>query len=129
MISIRQLRYFEALATTLHFGRAAEMVHVSQPALSAQIMEMEKHLGVKLLERTRSNTLLTDKGHEVLKHARTVLSAVDRLEEAARRSSGSSAVMSVWMKPGATTLAVIPRPPSSREIERATPMRPDLLAA
>lgn len=89
MISIRQLRYFEALATTLHFGRAAEIVHVSQPALSAQIMEMEKHLGVKLLERTRASTLLTDKGHEVLKHARTVLAAVDRLEEAARQSSGT----------------------------------------
>lgn len=89
MISIRQLRYFEALATTLHFGRAAEIVHVSQPALSAQIMEMEKHLGVRLLERTRASTLLTDKGHEVLKHARTVLAAVDRLEEAARQSSGT----------------------------------------
>lgn len=89
MITIRQMRYFEALAATLHFGRAAEMVHVSQPALSAQIMEMEKHLGVKLVERTRSNTLLTDKGHEILAHARTVLAAVDRLEEAARRSSGT----------------------------------------
>lgn len=89
MISIRQLRYFEALATTLHFGKAAEMVHISQPALSAQIMEMEKHLGVKLVERTRSSTLLTDKGQEVLSHARTVLAAVDRLEEAARRSSGT----------------------------------------
>jgi LysR family hydrogen peroxide-inducible transcriptional activator len=44
---------------------------------------------VKLLERTRASTLLTDKGHEVLKHARTVLAAVDRLEEAARQSSGT----------------------------------------
>lgn len=89
MITIRQLRYFEALATTLHFGRAAEMVHISQPALSAQIMEMEKHLGVRLIERTRSGTLLTDKGQEILSHARTVLAAVDRLEEAARQSSGT----------------------------------------
>lgn len=89
MISTRQLRYFEALATTLHFGKAAEMVHVSQPALSAQIMEMERYLGVKLVERTRSSTLLTAKGEEVLQHARTVLAALDRLEEAARRSSGT----------------------------------------
>ena len=89
MISTRQLRYFEALATTLHFGKAAEMVHVSQPALSAQIMEMERYLGVKLVERTRSSTLLTDKGEEVLQHARTVLAALDQLEEAARRSSGT----------------------------------------
>ena len=56
MISIRQLRYFEALATTLHFGKAAEMVHISQPALSAQIMEMEKHLGVKLVVRAWLST-------------------------------------------------------------------------
>lgn len=89
MISFRQMRYFEALATTLHFGRAAEMVHVSQPALSAQIMEMERHLGVKLVERTRGSTLLTNKGQEVLNHVRTVLAAVDQLEEAARRSTGT----------------------------------------
>ena len=89
MISIRQLRYFEALATTLHFGRAAEMVHISQPALSAQIMEMERHLGVQLVERTRSNTLLTGKGQELLIHVRAVLASVDRLEEAARRSAGT----------------------------------------
>ncbi|NKN38620.1 LysR family transcriptional regulator [Agrobacterium sp. a22-2] len=88
MITIRQMRYFDALATTLHFGRAAEMVHVSQPALSAQIMEMERHLNVTLVERTRNNTLLTAKGHEVLGHIRGILAGVDHLEEAARRSSG-----------------------------------------
>ena len=88
MITIRQMRYFDALATTLHFGRAAEMVHVSQPALSAQIMEMERHLNVTLVERTRNNTLLTAKGQEVLGHIRGILAGVDRLEEAARRSSG-----------------------------------------
>ncbi|SMD16789.1 hydrogen peroxide-inducible genes activator [Rhizobium sp. RU36D] len=89
MLTIRQLRYFEALAGTLHFGRAAELAHVSQPALSAQIMEMEKHLGVTLVERTRNNTLLTDKGREVLEHVQAVLGALDRLEEAARRSTGT----------------------------------------
>lgn len=89
MLTIRQMRYFEALATTLHFGRAAEMVHVSQPALSAQIMEMEKHLSVTLIERTRSGTLLTRKGLEVLGHIRSILAGVDRLEEAARYGSGT----------------------------------------
>lgn len=88
MITIRQMRYFDALATTLHFGRAAEMVHVSQPALSAQIMEMEAHLGVTLIERTRNHTLLTRKGEEVLKHVRTVLDEVDRLEQTARAHGG-----------------------------------------
>ncbi|MGV8936401.1 MAG: LysR substrate-binding domain-containing protein [Allorhizobium sp.] len=88
MITIRQMRYFEALASTLHFGRAAQMVHVSQPALSAQIMEMESHLGVTLIERSRGNTLLTEKGQQVLGHVRIVLSEVDRLEETARQQGG-----------------------------------------
>lgn len=83
------MRYFDALASTLHFGRAAELVHVSQPALSAQIMEMERHLGVVLIERTRNNTILTEKGHEILAHVRGILAGVDQLELAARRSNGT----------------------------------------
>jgi LysR family transcriptional regulator, hydrogen peroxide-inducible genes activator len=50
-ITLKQMEYFEALAETLHFGRAAELVGVTQPALSAQIAEMETRLGVKLFER------------------------------------------------------------------------------
>ncbi|MET0747963.1 MAG: LysR family transcriptional regulator, partial [Rhizobium sp.] len=68
MLTIRQMRYFEALATTRHFGRAADLVHISQPALSAQIMEMEAYLGAKLVERTRGSTILTRKGEAVLAH-------------------------------------------------------------
>lgn len=88
MLTLRQMRYFEALATTRHFGRAAETVHVSQPALSAQIREMETHLGVMLVERNRGNILLTRKGEEVLEHVREVLAGVERLEHAARRGGG-----------------------------------------
>lgn len=88
MLTLRQLRYFEALATTRHFGRAADLVHVSQPALSAQIMEMEACLGVKLVERGRGQVLLTRKGETVLSHARSVLFAVGQLERAARRGEG-----------------------------------------
>ncbi len=88
MITVRQMRYFDALATTLHFGRAAELAHVSQPALSAQIIEMEDNLGVKLVERSRGNTLLTRKGEAVLKHVRLVLAELDRLEQTVRRSDG-----------------------------------------
>lgn len=82
------MRYFDALATTLHFGRAAALVHVSQPALSAQIMEMEANLGVTLVERTRNNTLLTRKGEDVLKHVRLILEELDRLEQTARSHGG-----------------------------------------
>lgn len=89
MLTLRQMRYFEALASVRHFGKAAELVHVSQPALSAQIMEMENHLGVKLVERSRSGVFLTRKGEEVLARARAILAEVDRLEEGARATAGT----------------------------------------
>ncbi|OKP81318.1 LysR family transcriptional regulator [Ensifer adhaerens] len=89
MLTLRQMRYFDALASARHFGKAAELVHVSQPALSAQIMEMENHLGVKLVERSRSGVLLTRKGEEVLARTRAILSEVDQLELSARASSGT----------------------------------------
>lgn len=88
MLTLRQMRYFEALASVLHFGRAAELVHVSQPALSSQIREMEAYLGVTLVERNRGNILLTRKGEEVLEHVRGVLAGVERLEQAVRRGGG-----------------------------------------
>lgn len=89
MLTLRQMRYFDALATTRHFGRAAEMVHISQPALSTQIMEMEAYLGAKLVERTRTSTILTPKGEEVLRHVRTILHQVDMLEQTARKGRGT----------------------------------------
>ncbi|TNM66010.1 hydrogen peroxide-inducible genes activator [Aliirhizobium smilacinae] len=87
MLTLRQMRYFEALATTRHFGKAAAMVHVSQPALSTQIMEMEDHLGAQLVERNRAGVLLTAKGEDALSRIRVILGAVDELEEVARRKS------------------------------------------
>ncbi|MCA1489471.1 hydrogen peroxide-inducible genes activator OxyR [Sinorhizobium alkalisoli] len=89
MLTLRQMRYFDALATARHFGRAAELAHVSQPALSAQIMEMEEHLGVKLVERSRAGTFLTAMGEEVLAQVRAILADVDRLEESARQRPGT----------------------------------------
>ena len=60
MISLKQLRYFDAVARTSHFGKAAEQCAVTQPALSMQILELEKSLGVQLLERGR-NGVHTDR--------------------------------------------------------------------
>lgn len=88
MITLRQLRYFEALARERHFGRAAEAVHVSQPALSAQIMDLEAELGVTLVERARRQVLLTREGERVLAHAAAVLAAMAALEQAARPATG-----------------------------------------
>lgn len=89
MLTLRQMRYFDALAATRHFGKAAELTHVSQPALSAQIMEMEEHLGVKLVERSRAGVFLTVKGEEVLAQVRSILADVGRLEESARTNAGT----------------------------------------
>jgi len=89
MLTLRQMRYFDALATTRHFGRAAEMVHISQPALSTQIMEMEEYLGAQLVERTRQSTILTPKGEEVLHYVRAILHQVDLLEQTARKGEGT----------------------------------------
>lgn len=86
MISIRQLQCLAAVADTLHFRRAAERLNLSQPALSAQVAQMEEDLGVLLLERTRRKVLLTPVGREVAARARAILRAVAELEESARQS-------------------------------------------
>lgn len=88
MITLRQMRYFEALATTLHFGKAAEMVAVSQPALSAQIAEMERLLDVRLVERQRSGAILTREGEELLPEIRDILERAERLADRVKPRQG-----------------------------------------
>ena len=70
MPTLKQLRYFAALAETLHFGRAAERCQVTQPAMSMQIRELEAELGVVLVERTAAGVFLTATGAEVARRAR-----------------------------------------------------------
>src|ERR1044072_3505683 len=88
MFSVRQMRYFEILATTLHFRKAAEMARISQPALSAQIAEMEMRLGAALFERTRRSVVLTDMGKRLLPRIRTILDEIRSLEELAAQKRG-----------------------------------------
>ena len=82
--TLQQLRYFAAIADAGAFGVAADNEFVSQPALSAQIKELERKLGVTLFERTNRGVLLTTYGAEVLKRARVVLQEVDGLVEATK---------------------------------------------
>ncbi|HWU03591.1 MAG TPA: LysR substrate-binding domain-containing protein [Novosphingobium sp.] len=77
-IDIRQLRYFTALAETLHFGRAAQRLHVTQPPLSRQIAALEQDLGVRLVERHSRRARLTPAGERFLADARGVLAGLDQ---------------------------------------------------
>jgi LysR family transcriptional regulator, hydrogen peroxide-inducible genes activator len=83
--TLRQLRYFVALAETRHFGQAALRCHVTQPALSMQIKELEEALGAPLIERARSGAMLTPAGIEVARRARAILRAVRDLADLARQ--------------------------------------------
>src|ERR1700761_7195067 len=85
-VTLRQLRYFDALARHGHFGRAAEACSISQPALSMQIREMEKVLGGALLERGARQLALTKFGEELLQRVRDILRSVDELGDFARAS-------------------------------------------
>jgi DNA-binding transcriptional LysR family regulator len=78
MIDIRQMRYFVVLAETLHFGRAAERLHLTQPPLSRQIAALEDALGVRLLERHSRHATLTRAGQRFLEDARAALAAFDQ---------------------------------------------------
>jgi LysR family hydrogen peroxide-inducible transcriptional activator len=83
--SLRQLQYVAAVATTRSFRRAAELCHVSQPTLSAQVAELEGALGVRLFERDRRRVLLTPVGEELVGRARRVLLEAGELQAAATR--------------------------------------------
>ena len=89
MISIKQLRYFSAVANTGHFGAAAQLCAVTQPALSMQVQELEKELGLQLLERGRRGVSLTPGGREIAERAARVLADVNDLIDSARQFAGS----------------------------------------
>ena len=81
MITLRQLRYFEAVTRHLHFGRAADECAVTQPALSQQIQDLEATLGVALLERGTRKITVTPKGEEIARRAVRILGEVRDLTD------------------------------------------------
>jgi LysR family hydrogen peroxide-inducible transcriptional activator len=85
-LTVKQLRYLEALAQHGHFGRAAEACAISQPALSMQIKELEQELGAALFERGARQVRLTGFGEEFALRARGILRSVDELGDLARAS-------------------------------------------
>src|SRR3954468_22302929 len=100
MITLRQLRYLSALARHGHFGRAADACAVTQPALSMQIRDLERTLGVQVVERRPGEVILTDVGREDARRGEDVLSASRDLVDFARHRVG--------VLTGRLTLGVIP---------------------
>lgn len=82
--SLRQLSYLVAIAEHRHFGRAAEACLVTQSTLSAGLQELERLLGVQLVERTRRRVMITPLGTETVSRARTILALAQDLSEAAQ---------------------------------------------
>ncbi|WP_264197998.1 LysR family transcriptional regulator [Pseudonocardia sp. ICBG601] len=78
-MELRGLRYFVTVAEELHFGRAAERLHIVQPAVSQQVARLERELGTRLLDRSSRHVRLTPAGHRVLAAAREALAAAERV--------------------------------------------------
>ena len=100
MTSLKQLRYFEAVARFSHFGRAAEHCSVTQPALSMQIQDLESELGLQLVERRSKGVRLTAEGKEIAQRASRILAEVRDLTDFARQRAS--------LLSGALHLGVIP---------------------
>lgn len=92
-LETRELRYFAAVAETLHFGRAAERLGIAQPPLSRAIAQLERRLGVQLLDRNRRGVALTEAGRVLLRESRLALAAVAAAARRTRRAADSQLIL------------------------------------
>jgi DNA-binding transcriptional LysR family regulator len=108
-VELRHLRYFRAVAEELHFGRAAERLHIAQPPLSQQIRQLEAELGVTLLVRSTRKVELTPAGEAYLKRAVEILRAVDDAAEQAQRiADGAEGRLAIGCV-GSATYSLLPQ--------------------
>lgn len=101
-LETRELRYFVAVAEELHFGRAAGRLNMAQPPLSRAIRQLERRLGVQLLDRDRRGVSLTPAGETFLAEARLVLDAVDAAVRRTRRAALAKPTLVLATKAGAS---------------------------
>ena len=108
-MELRHLRYFRAVAEELHFGRAADRLHIAQPPLSQQIRQLERELAVTLLVRTTRKVELTPAGETYLKRVVAILDAVDEAGGQARRiAEGAEGQLAIGCV-GSATYSLLPR--------------------
>jgi DNA-binding transcriptional LysR family regulator len=108
-MELRHLKYFIAVAEELHFGRAANRLHLAQPSLSKQIQQLEEELGFPLFYRTKQKVELLDAGHVFLDEARRIRRQAENAVESARRThTGQSGRLLIGFNASAT-LEVMPR--------------------
>jgi DNA-binding transcriptional LysR family regulator len=99
-VELRQLKAFVGVATELHFGRAAEQLHLGQPTLSETIGRLERELGTPLFTRTTRRVTLTAAGVELLRHATLILDSVATASAAVRRAgSGDGGTVRLGITP------------------------------
>jgi DNA-binding transcriptional LysR family regulator len=99
-LELRELRYFVVLADELHFGRAAERLHISQSPLSQAIAQLERKLGMRVLDRSSRHVQLTDAGSVLLHHARRLLlEAGDAVDATRRAGSGETGSLRLAVGP------------------------------
>ncbi|MFB1049011.1 LysR family transcriptional regulator [Streptomyces chrestomyceticus] len=116
---MEQLEYLAAVTRLGSLRRAAEELHLSQPALSETVRNLERELGVELLERKRSGAKISDEGRELLPHITGVLDAVDRL----RRAADDQHQVSRMVRLGTVNAATVPLlVPAVREFRAAHPL-------
>lgn len=115
-LDLRKLRYFVAVAQELHFGRAAEQLHIAQPVLSRQIRSLERDVGAEVFDRSRRGTLLTPAGEQLLEDAVPLLASAQALRRRVRAAAQATPTLTVGFMPGITltpaTLAFAERHPT-----------------
>ncbi|MFE6775412.1 LysR family transcriptional regulator [Streptomyces sp. NPDC057702] len=123
---VEQLEYLAAVTRLGSLRRAADELHLSQPALGETLRNLERELGVELLDRRRSGTRISDGGRELLPHVADVLAAVDRLRRAARDRQGADRPVRLGTVSAATFSLLMP---AIRELRAAHPLtRVDVVA-